>query len=264
MADVQNFTSLFSLKDRVIIVAGGSGGIGSVISEGFASFGAAVVIWDYALDKAQTLAEAIQKRHPSSRVTASYLDAKNVQGIKEQLQPITEIHGRADVLVNCVGTHIEQPAEEFTEEQWDTVVSLNLKSAFFLSQAVANQQIAHNTGGRHIHISSVRSALGLRRGYSAYCASKGGLNMLIKQLSTEWAAHGIRVNGIAPTFTRTPLVSQYVNDPVFMETLIARIPAGRICETTDLAGIAAFLSMPISDYITGQVIFADGGLTAAQ
>ena len=88
-----------------------------------------------------------------------------------------------------------------------------------------------NKGGSHIHITSVRSNLGIRRGYAAYCASKGGLGILIKQLATEWAPYGIRVNGIAPTFTRTPLVEDYLNDPDFYNALVQRIPLGRVCET---------------------------------
>jgi NAD(P)-dependent dehydrogenase (short-subunit alcohol dehydrogenase family) len=113
-------------------------------------------------------------------------------------------------------------------------------------------------------VTSVRSDLGIRRGYAAYCASKGGLRVLIKQLATEWARYGIRVNGIAPTFTRTPLVADYMNDPVFYNGLVNRIPMGRVCETADLAGITVFLASGASTFITGQNIYVDGGVTASQ
>ena len=115
-----------------------------------------------------------------------------------------------------------------------------------------------------VHITSVRSGLGIRRGYAAYCASKGGLGILIKQLATEWAKYNIRVNGIAPTFTRTPLVTDYLNDPVFYEGLVNRIPLGRVCETSDLAGTAVFFASDASSFVTGQNLFVDGGVTATQ
>ena len=114
------------------------------------------------------------------------------------------------------------------------------------------------------HVTSVRSNLGIRRGYAAYCASKGGLGILIKQLASEWARYGIRVNGVAPTFTRTPLVDKYLNDPDFYGALVDRIPLGRVCETIDLAGIAIFFASDASAFITGQNIFVDGGVTATQ
>ena len=167
-------------------------------------------------------------------------------------------------MVNAAGTHIEQPAHELNMDTWDTVLGVNLRGAFVLSQAVSRSMIANDKDGSHIHITSVRSNLGIRRGYAAYCASKGGLGILIKQLASEWAQYGIRVNGIAPTFTRTPLVEDYLNDPDFYNALVQRIPLGRVCETRDLAGIAVFLASDASAFITGQNIFVDGGVTATQ
>jgi len=102
-----------------------------------------------------------------------------------------------------MGTHIEAPAEQYTEEAWDHIMNVNLKAAFFLSQEIAKHQIGAG-GGKHIHITSVRGSLGIARGYISYCTARGGMNMMIKQLATEWAKYGITVNGIAPTFTRSP------------------------------------------------------------
>ncbi len=106
--------------------------------------------------------------------------------------------------------------------------------------------------------------LGISRGYISYCASRGGMNMMIKQLATEWAKYGITVNGIAPTFTRTSLVARYLDDPAFYKPLVARIPLGRVCEPCDIAGLAMYLASHASDFITGQIICVDGGLTATQ
>jgi gluconate 5-dehydrogenase len=191
------------------------------------------------------------------------LDILNLQQLDRFVDQVVQRFGRLDVLVNSAGTHIESSALEFPEEIWDTVIDLNLKGAFFLSKAVAKVQIPQG-GGKQIQISSVRSQLGIRRGYVAYCSSKGGLNLMIKQLATEWGKYNIMVNGIAPTFTRTELVRSYLEDPNFYNPLVARIPLGRICEPMDLGAAAVYLAAPASDFITGQIIFADGGITASQ
>jgi NAD(P)-dependent dehydrogenase (short-subunit alcohol dehydrogenase family) len=192
------------------------------------------------------------------------LDVTDAESVREAVRRVEERFGPIDVLINAAGTHIEQPAEEVTMEAWDTVLDVNLRGAFLLSQAVARSEIAHDRGGSHIHVTSVRSNLGLRRGYAAYVSSKGGLGILIKQLASEWAKYGIRVNGIAPTFTRTPLVEKYLSDPEFYGALVERIPLGRVCETIDLAGIALFFASDASAFITGQNVFVDGGVTATQ
>ena len=212
--------------------------------------------------------EARRKEWPlPSRAPAACVGRRarysHLEAVTRFVDGVIERHGHLDVLVNATGTHKEAKAEEYAEADWDRVLDLNLKAAFFLSQAVAQVQIPRG-GGKHIHISSVRSLLGIRRGYVAYCASKAGLNLMIKQLATEWAKHNITVNGIAPTFTRTELVKDYLEDPDFYNPLVARIPLGRICEPIDLAAMAIYLAAPAADFITGQIVFADGGVTATQ
>jgi gluconate 5-dehydrogenase len=119
-------------------------------------------------------------------------------------------------------------------------------------------------GGKIVNISSVRSLLGIHSGYSAYCAAKGAVNLLTKQLATEWARHGITVNAIAPTFIRTEQVADMLSDRAFFESLVRRIPLGRVGEVDDLVGAILLLTSPASRFITGQVLFVDGGLTACQ
>ena len=261
MTLLDTYRNLYRLDDRVALVAGGAGGIGSAICEGLAAFGATVVVADIDGVKADALASEIKAA--GGRAWGAELDAGDVQRTRYFVNEVAEQADRLDVLVNCIGTHKEAPAEEYTEEDWDRVLDLNLKAAFFLSQAVARVQIPQG-GGKHIHISSVRSLLGIHRGYISYCSSKGGMNLMIKQLATEWARYNITVNGIAPTFTRTELVKSYLEDPDFYNPLVARIPLGRICEPIDLAALAIYLAAPASDFITGQIIFADGGVTATQ
>lgn len=261
MSSLDRYRDLYDLEGKVALVAGGAGGIGSAICEGLAAFGATVVICSRTGGTCEALAEDISCA--GGEAWGSALNIRDIEQTRAFVSDVADRYGSLDVLINCVGTHKEAPAEEYEEEDWDRILDVNLKSAFFLSQAVARVQIA-NGGGKHIHISSVRSLLGIPRGYVSYCSSKGGMNLMIKQLATEWAEHNITVNGIAPTFTRTELVKPYLEDPDFYNPLVARIPLGRICEPRDLAALAIYLSAPASDFINGQIIFADGGLTATQ
>jgi len=261
MGSMGAYRALFNLKGKVAIVAGGAGGIGSAICESLAAFGATVVVCGRTGAKAEKLAAGINEA--GGQAWGVELNILNIERVRQFVPEVVSRYGSADVLINCVGMQIEAPAEKYKEEDWDQVFRVNLKSAFFLSQAVAREQISKG-GGKHIHISSVRSLLGIHRGYISYCTSKGGLNLMIKQLATEWAKHNITVNGIAPTFIRTELVKQYLEDPNFYNSLVARIPLGRVGEPIDMAGLAVYLSSPAADFITGQIIYADGGVTACQ
>ena len=256
------YDKLFDMHNKVVFAAGGAGAIGSEMAHALAGFGAKVAIADMSLEACErSAAELAASGVETMGVALNVLDEASVAAA---VSAVESRLGAVDVLINTVGTHIEQPAQDMTLKAWDTVVDVNLRGAFILSQAVARAMIASKHSGSLIHVTSVRSGLGIRRGYAAYCASKGGLAILIKQLATEWAAFGIRVNGIAPTFTRTPLVDDYMNDPAFYGALVNRIPMGRVCETSDLAGIAIFLASDASGFITGQNIFVDGGVTASQ
>lgn len=173
--------------------------------------------------------------------------------------------GRLDILVNCVGLNRDERAEDVTEEMFDHVVAVNLRSAMFQAQAAARHVIKRGTGGKQVHIGSVRTTLALRgRGYAAYCATKGGLAILCKQLAAEWAPHRVNVNLVAPTFVRTEQVAQMLSDPQFYNTLIARIPLGRIAEPEEVWHAVWFLISSASDFVTGQTLYVDGGITATQ
>ena len=178
---------------------------------------------------------------------------------------VAQQFGRIDILVNCVGLNREEKAEEVTEEMFDHVVNVNLRGAMFQAQAAARQMIRQGTGGKQVHIGSVRTLLGLRgRGYAAYCATKGGLAILCKQLAAEWAPHNINVNVVAPTFVRTAQVAHMLADEKFYNALIARIPLGRIAEPDDVWNAVAFFVSDASSFVTGQTLYLDGGITATQ
>ena len=148
---------------------------------------------------------------------------------------------------------------------FDHVFDVNLKSAMFQAQAAARHMIHQGGGGKQVHIGSVRSLLALRgRGYASYCATKGGLITLCKQLSAEWAEHKINVNVVAPTFIRTAQVAAMLSDATFYSSLVSRIPLGRIGEPDDVMSAVLFFTSPASDFVTGQTLYLDGGITASQ
>jgi NAD(P)-dependent dehydrogenase (short-subunit alcohol dehydrogenase family) len=261
MNRLEMFRGLMSLEGKVALVAGGAGEIGQAIGEALSAYGCRILLTGRSQEKAEAAAEAI--RSAGGQAEARLFKVADAAAVQQFMDSLHKEYKKIDVLVNCIGTHIENPAEEYREEDWDQIMNVNLKTAFFLSKEAARRQIP-NGGGKHIHVSSVRGGLGITRGYVSYCTSKGGMNMMITQLASEWGKYKINVNGISPTFTRTALVAKYLDDPAFYEPLVARIPLGRVAETRDVAGLALYLAAPISDFVTGQIIYMDGGITARQ
>ncbi len=259
----KDLSNLFDLTGQVAFVPGGSGGLGEAICWGLAQAGAAVVVAGRERDKADELAAALEKS--GYRASGAAFEAGDVGQIRQVVDQVAKEFGRLDILVNCVGMQIEQALAEVTEEAFDRVYETNLKSAMFLAQAAARHQVAAGNGGRQIHLLSVRSQLGLRgRGYSAYASTKGGLVMLVKQHAMELAPHQITVNGVAPTFVYTEMIRHVMERPDFRAELERRIPLGRIADPKDVVGPVLFFAAPASGFVTGQILYVDGGITASQ
>jgi gluconate 5-dehydrogenase len=239
------------LKGKLALVTGGYGGIGAAICRGLAKAGAKVIVAGRDLRKASSLARKIKGE-------ALQLDVRDTPSIETALKPFRRI----DLFVNCAGVSREQTLDEVSEAAWDEVLGTNLKAAMFLAQAVARRQ---GRGGKQVQLLSVRAQLGLRgRGYSTYCASKGGLVMLVKQHASELGPRGICVNGVAPTVVRTEMGAHWLKNPKTRAWLKERIPLGRVAETEDVVGAVLFFCSPAADYVTGQILYVDGGLTASQ
>jgi NAD(P)-dependent dehydrogenase (short-subunit alcohol dehydrogenase family) len=239
------------LKGKLALVAGGYGGIGAAICRGLAKAGAKVIVAGRDLRKASSLARKIKGE-------ALQLDVRDTPSIETALKPFRRI----DLFVNCAGVSREETLDEVSEAAWDEVLDTNLKAAMFLAQAVARRQ---KRGGKQVQLLSVRAQLGLRgRGYSPYCASKGGLVMLVKQHASELGPRGICVNGVAPTVVRTEMGAHWLKNPKTRAWLKERIPLGRVAETEDVVGAVLFFCSPATDYVTGQILYVDGGLTASQ
>jgi gluconate 5-dehydrogenase len=261
--DAADSAGLFDLHDKVAFIPGGYGDIGAMIAWALAHRGAKVAVAGRHSEKAQGL--ATRMRDAGLAATGLVMDAQSVDSIRAAVEHVVSAFGTVDILMNCVGIQREQPMLDVTEEAWDEVCAVNLKAAMFMAQAVARQQVAAGRGGKQVHLLSVRAQLGMRdRGYSAYCSTKGGLVMLVKQHAVELARHGITVNGIAPTVVRTTMAQHWFDNPVTAKAIVDRIPLGRVAEPRDLVGAAVFLCAPASDFITGQILYADGGITASQ
>lgn len=253
----------FELGRKVALVPGGYGDLGKAIVYGLCESGVKVVVAGRSLKKAQSLVDDICKR--GGEAEALVLNVLSVDEIRKAVDSVVDRHGTIDILVNCIGIQREQPILEVTEEAFDEVYQSNLKSAMFLAQAVAKHQIATGKGGKHVHLLSVRSMLGLRgRGYSAYCSTKGGLVMLVKQHAMELAPHKINVNGVAPTFVDSQMLDPLRKVQGFLAKALERNPLGYLAVPEDVAGPTIFFCSRAADYITGQILYVDGGITASQ
>jgi len=245
---------------RRALVPGGYGGIGGAIAQGLCEAGAAVVVAGRSESKAAAFAGRLVKSgHTAHGIE---LDGESVESISTGVDRAASLLGGLDLLVNCIGKNREQRLDEVTPETFDEIYRTNLRSAMFLAQAAARHQ---GRGGKQVHLLSVRSQLGMRGfGYSAYCATKGGLVMLVKQHALELAPRGITVNGIAPTVVLTEAAEKWRSDEQRWNALLARIPLGRVAEPADVVGAALFFCGTASDFVTGQVLYLDGGITASQ
>ena len=256
-------SSAAGLAGKVAFVAGGTGVLGEAISLGLANAGVKVAVGGPDDSRLHEVTANVVKAGGDAKAVA--FDARSVKDIGRAVDGVCDLFGRCDILVNSVGIHREQLLLEATEESYDSVIDLNLKAAMFLGQAVARRQVQAGQGGRHVHLLSVRAKLALQgKGYSSYTSSKGGLLMLVKQHAVELAQHRITVNGVAPTFVKSDMAQHLLKDPVASAKLLERIPMGRIADPEDVVGPTLFFCGPGANFVTGQILYVDGGLTACQ
>lgn len=247
-----------SLNDKVAIVTGGNSGIGKAIVLALARGGAKVVI-DYVVDPAST--EALEAEVASLGADAIGVDAdvSKVDDLQRLVDTTVKEFGRLDVMVNNAGVETRTSVLDTTEEQYEKVLSINLKSAFFGTQLAARQMIAQGGGGRVINISSVHEDWPMP-GNTAYCLSKGGMRMLTRTAGVELGPHGVTVVGVGPGAVATPINTSTMNDPAAMRTLDAAIPLGRMARPEEIASTVAFLATDDAGYVTGTTVFVDGGI----
>ena len=246
------------LENKTVVVTGGSKGIGKDIALTFAKLNANVVISGRNKDVLQETLEELQSFN--KRCMAVSGDLSDIQEVRRLIDTAAEEFGTIDVLVNNAGVNIAKPAIEVTEEDWDTVLDLNLKSAFFASQAAAKHMLEQNSG-RIINIASQMAFVGFVK-RAAYCSSKGGLVQMTKALAVEWAKNGIRVNGVAPTFIETDLTAKMFEDEEFKKEVNSRILLDGLSQPKDISGAVLYLASDLANFVTGETIKVDGGWTA--
>ncbi len=245
-----------SLRGKVALVSGASRGLGRGIALALAQAGADLAL---ASRSSAALEEvAAEVRDQGRQALPLPVDVSTVAGAQAMVARSVEAFGRLDVLVNAAGIQIRKPALEMTEEDWDRLLGLNLKSVFFACQAAGRVMLAQGKG-KIINLASLTSVLAYPNA-TLYAASKGGVAQLTKALATEWARHGVNVNALAPGFFETELTSALFANPDWIHyATTRRIPVGRTGVPEDLAGAAVFLASDASDYVNGHVLFVDGG-----
>jgi 2-deoxy-D-gluconate 3-dehydrogenase len=250
----------FSLTGKCGIVTGAGSGIGKAIAAGLAEAGADVAIAGRNLEKLENAAGELSDR--GGRLLPLTVDMKYQASIQSLVDRTVAEFGKIDFLFNNAGTIHREPSEDHSQQAWEEVLQVNLTGPFLLAQAVARVMISQKIKGRIINTSSLIAVFGGKT-VPSYAASKGGLTQLTKALCNDLGRHGIRVNAIGPGWVRTELTRALQKNQDRYNEIIARIPLGRWADPQDLAGTAVFLASAASDYISGQVIFIDGGYLAS-
>jgi len=249
---------IMSLKGKIAIVTGGNSGIGMAIVLALAEQGANIVI-DYVAHPEAT--EALEKQVTAlgDQVIGVQADVSKVADLQNLINAAVQKFGRVDIMVNNAGIETRTSVLNTTEQQYEQVLAINLKSAFFGTQLAAQQMIKQGGGGRIINISSVHEDWPMP-GNIAYCLSKGGMRMLTRTAGVELAPHNILVVGVGPGAVATPINLSTMQDPVLMKKLDDAIPLGRMAKPEEIASVVAFLAGDGGSYMTATTVFADGGI----
>ena len=248
----------FKLDNKVAIVTGGAVGLGRGMALGLAQAGADIVAVGHTVGDNGVVAEIEDLGRKAMYIHADLMKTAPIQGI---VDATVEKFGCVDILVNNAGIIRREDSANFTEQDWDDVMNINIKTVFFFSQAVANQFMKQETGGKIINIASMLSFQGGIR-VPSYTASKSGVRGITMLMANEWAKHGINVNAIAPGYMATDNTAALRADADRNKAILERIPADRWGTPVDLAGPAVFLASEASNYINGYIIAVDGGWLA--
>jgi glucose 1-dehydrogenase len=247
-----------SLQGKVAIVTGGNSGIGKSIVLALGRAGASVCV-DYVVHQDITADERVQVEAMVDRLIAVKADVSQVAEVQKLLDETVKAFGRVDIMVNNAGIETRTSVLDTTEAQYDRVMAINLKGAFFGTQLAAKQMIEQGSGGRIINISSVHEDWPMP-GNTPYCLSKGGMRMLTRNAGVELAPHGITVVGVGPGAVATPINVETMQDPQLIAQLNAAIPLGRMAVPEEIANLVVWLASDAASYVTATTFFVDGGM----
>ena len=253
---------MFSLTDRVAIVTGAARGLGRALAHGLAENGARVVVCDINIDGANATAASLQ--NAGGKSTSAHVDVTDAGSCDALVRHAVTTFGRVDILVNDAAIDIVESFETITDDAWRRVVDVDLKGVMHMSRSVVRHMLDRGGGGSIINISSIASAIAIP-GLGAYSAAKGGVNQLTRVMAVDLAAHGIRVNAIAPGYLEN-IMEGLGNEHAKPETerrIETRTPMKRSARLEELVGPVVFLASDAASYVTGAVLFVDGGYTAA-
>ena len=244
---------------RVALVTGASYGIGAACAVALAADGCDVALAD--LDTAMLGETAAVVEAAGARAAAFALDVRSQDSVERTFAAVLEAFGKVDVLINNAGTPLMKPAVEISRDDWERVIDVNLAGSFFMSQQMGRHLIGTGRAGCIVSLASTFSFVGIAN-FAAYGVAKAGVAHMTKMLAIEWAPHRIRVNALAPGSTETPTREVVLNDPAKRDFFIERIPLGRFGRPAEMGAAVRYLASPQADYITGQTLLLDGGLTA--
>ena len=251
---------LFDVQDQVVLVSGGTRGIGRAIAQGFAERGAHVIVTGTRKETVDAATHRI-KTHHDGTVSGFVCDVADASAIKHVVGEVIAALGRIDTLINCAGVNRRKPALEVTEEDYDHILDINLKGAYVMSQEVGRHMIDRKAGSQ-INIASLNTDKPLLN-VSPYALSKSAMEGMTRSLAAEWGPKGVRVNALAPGFILTDLTQKLWSDPHMHQWGVENTPQRRLGKPEDMVGTALFLASPAAAFLTGQIIYVDGGFTAA-
>ena len=252
---------MFSLKDKVAIVIGGTKGIGLGIARGLSRSGARVAVASRHDEDCQSIARAITEE-TGMEAMGMATDVTCVEDVQRLFDATVQRFGRLDIVVTSAGVNVRKDTVDFTEKDWDTVQDVQLKGAFFACQAAGRYFIEHGVKGKIINVCSIDAFVVSRSNIISYMAAKGAVAQMTKALAVEWATKGICVNAIAPGYFETEMTKVLFQNPETREELFRSIPQQRFGDVNnDLAGLAIYFASEASNYTTGQVVCVDGGYT---
>jgi gluconate 5-dehydrogenase len=250
---------LFDLTGKVALVTGSYQGLGLAIARGLGQAGARIVLNGRSEEKLERAVSLLSGE--DLKVSGCCFDVSNTTQVQEKVTTLERDTGRIDILVNNAGIQRRSPLEQFEERVWREVLDTNLTGLFLVTKQVVQGMIGRRSG-KIINICSLMCEMG-RPTVGAYTAAKGGVKMLTKAMALEWGKHNIQVNGIGPGYITTEMNRPLMEDPKFDAWIRSRTPMGRWGEPKELVGAAVFLASRASDFVTGQVIYVDGGILAA-